>query len=155
MGTATPPKQGESCMEIATGYFARAKDYAKEGWTLISIALKDAWFLSKDLKITSLKELAPTPEILKLKDDPEEYEKRFRAEVLSTIDWCALYSKLCSIARAENKEKVVFLCYESPEKFCHRHIVAKWLGEKTCVPIKEVVLQPRPAYDIFDSDSLA
>ena len=142
-------------MTIGTGYFSKAKSYAKEGWTLISIALKDAWFLSNDLKITSLKELAPTPEILSLKDNPEEYEKRFRAEVLSKIDWCALYSKLCSIARAENKEKVVFLCYESPEKFCHRHIVAKWLGEKTGVPIKEVVLQPRPAYDIFDSDSLA
>ena len=142
-------------MTIGTGYFSKAKFYSKNGWALVSIALKDAWFLPNDLKITSLKELAPTPEILKLKDNPEEYEKRFHAEVLSKIDWCVLYSKLCTIARAEKKEKVVFLCYESPEKFCHRHIVAKWLGDKTCVPIKEVVLQPRPAYDIFDSDSLA
>lgn len=140
-------------MQIATGYFAKAKSYAKEGWALISIALKDAWFLSNDLKITSLKELAPTPEILSLKDNPEEYEKRFRDEVLSKIDWCALYSKLCAIARAENKEKVVLLCYESPEKFCHRHIVAQWLGDKIGVPIKEVVLEPSPILDLFGSDS--
>ena len=142
-------------MLFGTGYFSKAKAYAKDGWSLISIALKDAWFLPNDLKITSLKELAPTPEILKLKDNPEEYEKRFRAEVLSKIDWCALYSKLCTIATAENKEKVVLLCYESPEKFCHRHIVAKWLGEKTGVLIKEVMLPQKSGYDIFDSDSLA
>ena len=140
-------------MTIGTGYFSKAKSYAKDGWSLISIALKDAWFLPNDLKITSLKELAPTPEILKLKDSPEEYEKKFRAEVLSRTDWHVLYSKLYAIALMENKEKVVLLCYESPEKFCHRHIVAQWLGDKIGVPIKEVVLEPSPVLDLFDSDS--
>lgn len=142
-------------MTIGTGYFSKAKSYSKDGWALISIALKDAWFLSNDLKITSLKELAPTQEILKLKDNPEQYERKYRGEILSKVDWVSIYKRLSTIAKEEKKEKVVLLCYESPEKFCHRHIVAKWLGEKTCVPIKEVVLQPRPASDIFDSDSLA
>lgn len=142
-------------MLFGTGYFSKAKDYAKDGWALFSIALKDAWFLPKDLEITSIKELAPTPEILSLKDNPEEYEKRFRADVLSKINWWMLYKKLCTLALAMKRDKGIFLCYETPEKFCHRHIVAKWWEEKTGVPIKEVVLQPRPAYDIFDSDSSA
>jgi uncharacterized protein YeaO (DUF488 family) len=139
-------------MTIGTGYFSKAKSYAKDGWTLISIALKDAWFLPSDLKITSLKELAPTPEILKLKDNPEEYEKRFRAEVLSKIDWYALYSKLCMIARAENKEKVVFLCYESPEKFCHRHIVAKWIEDGLGKVVSEVSPKQQQNQSLFNSD---
>ena len=25
---------------------------------------------------------------------------------------------------------IILLCYETPEKFCHRHSVAKWLNEK-------------------------
>lgn len=142
-------------MLIGTGYFAKVRDYAKDGWALVSIALKDAWFLPNDLKITSLKELAPNPDILQLKDNPEQYEARYREEILSKVDWVSIYKRLSTIAKEEKKDKVVLLCYESPEKFCHRHIVAKWLGEKTCVPIKEVVLQPRPAYDIFDSDSIS
>lgn len=142
-------------MEIATGYFARAKHYADDGFCLVSIAKVSPWFLPKGFKLHSIQSLAPTEEILKLKGRPDEYEKRYREEILSNLSAKDICGELERTASADCLDKVVLLCYESPEKFCHRHIVAKWLSEKTCVPIKEVVLHLRPAYDIFDSDSLA
>lgn len=32
----------------------------------------------------------------------------------------------------------IILCYETPEKFCHRFLVAKWLQEKTGIEITEI-----------------
>lgn len=34
-------------------------------------------------------------------------------------------------------DKIVFLCYEKPGKFCHRHIFAQWLSEKLEEPVEE------------------
>lgn len=31
----------------------------------------------------------------------------------------------------------IMLCYESPEKFCHRHILTDWLNEKFNININE------------------
>lgn len=142
-------------MLIGTGYFAKVRDYAKDGWALVSIALKDAWFLPNDLKITSLKELAPNPDILQLKDNPEQYEARYREEILSKVDWVSIYKRLSTIAKEEKKDKVVLLCYESPEKFCHRHIVAKWFGDKTGSTIKEIPVHPTSSSELFESDSVS
>lgn len=141
-------------MTIGTGYFSKAKAYSDDGWCLVNIALKKPWFLPVNLQMTDVDELSPTAEILALKDTPAEYEKTYEAKVLSKVNWLSLYAKLREIAKAEAKEKVVLLCYESPAKFCHRHIVARWLERHLGVPIKEVELQPKPIWDIFDSDSL-
>ena len=42
--------------------------------------------------------------------------------VLSRLDPVKVYHVL---------DNSVLLCWESPEKFCHRHIVAQWLEEAT------------------------
>ena len=145
MDTATPPKQGESCMEIATGYFARARQYADMGYALVSIAKTAPWFLAKELNLYSCEALNPTDDILALKDKPDEYEKRYRKEILSKIKATAIYHHLHLIAHQELTDKVVLMCYESVGKFCHRHIVAKWLEEKTGSSVKEVVLSQEAA----------
>lgn len=36
-----------------------------------------------------------------------------------------LAKRLVDIYRRANGKKVIFYCYETPEKFCHRHIFAK------------------------------
>ena len=43
---------------------------------------------------------------------------------------------------------VVLLCYETPEKFCHRHIAAQWLKDQTGIDIGEFELE-KPK-DLFD-----
>lgn len=143
-------------MEIATGYFAKARDYYADGWVLVSISLKDPWFVPDDIPMSALKELAPTQEILSLKDNPSEYARKYEEDVLPKLDWCELYNKLSTLADSAKRSKVALLCYEAPGKFCHRHIVADWLSKKTGTQIKEINLINKPSKnDLFDSDSFS
>ncbi len=140
-------------MEIETGYFAKAKTYAEMGYALISIARVAPWFLAKELNVYSFDFLAPTDDILALKDQPDKYTREYRREILGKLKPTVVFHKLWLIAHQEQKDKVVLLCYESPEKFCHRHLVADWLGDGLGREIREIVLPSRTpsALDLFDS----
>lgn len=76
--------------------------------------------------------LAPTREIFFAKKqgkiNEEEYEKRYREEVLSKLDPQKIYDIF--------KDNVL-LCWENPGKFCHRRIVAQWLHETIGVIVDE------------------
>lgn len=65
------------------------------------------------------------------KQDGDEvaYTQAYHEQVLSKLNPQQVYDDL--------KDKVV-LCWESSEKFCHRHIVAEWLKNELGVEIKEV-----------------
>ena len=128
-------------MEIATGYFAKAQSYADDGYVLVSIAKKKPWFLPDGLELHEEKRLAPTDEILSLKDNPVEYEKKYRNEVLRFWNPHEIYCSLYGWMVAHNAKKVVLLCYETPEKFCHRHIVAKWLSDGIGLEVKEASVE--------------
>lgn len=136
-------------MEIGTGYFAKARNYADAGYALVSIALKDPWFLPSTLKMHKLPELAPTEEILGLRLNPEVYKEEYFKQILKSP--LEIYSKIYAIAQEEKKDKVALLCYESPEKFCHRHLVARWLSNHIGCTVKEIELNSQES--LFDSDS--
>ena len=127
-------------MKIATGYFAKAQTYHNMGYSLVSVARTRPWFLPKELLVWYLSDLAPTGEIIGAKDNPKVYEKKYNEEILSKTSAQEILRKLERYAELECKEKVALLCYESPEKFCHRHIVAKWLGDALGVRIEEINL---------------
>ena len=139
-------------MDIATGYFAKASQYADAGYALVSIAKVVPWFLSKDLKLHSLPELAPTEEILALKDNPKEYESRYNEKILANINPWMIYQKLYDISLSARTDKVVLLCYEAPGKFCHRHIVAKWMGKYVGRTLVECQIRQDDTRSLFDSD---
>ena len=139
-------------MEIATGYFARAKNYADDGYVLVSIAKVTPWFFSKDLKLHSLPALAPTEDILSLRDRPAEYEKRYKNEILSHLSRMEVYQELSRLAQESAADKVVLLCYESSEKFCHRHIVAKWIEDGLGKVVSEVPQKQAAVQSLFESD---
>ena len=88
----------------------------------ISIALKTpAWFTGHRYP-----KLAPTPDILvEYQANGEEhlYMRRYLDEILGKLDQNAVYSELCALAGTKS---FALICYERPEKFCHRHIVAEW-----------------------------
>lgn len=73
--------------------------------------------------------LAPTDEILALKDKPNEYTPRYEKEVLSRVNRNMFVAYLKDLCKDTKKDKVALMCYEAPDKFCHRHIVARWLNE--------------------------
>ena len=59
----------------------------------------------------------------------EEYTREYYAKVLSKLDPEKVYADL--------KGKTI-LCWEGPGKFCHRHIVAKWLKDSLGIDVKEL-----------------
>lgn len=125
-------------MEIATGYFAKANTYHNMGYALVSIARTTPWFIAKELNVYSCQALNPTDEILALKDNPPEYEKRYNEEILKKSKAIDIYHSLHLIAHQEGTDKVVLMCYEGIGKFCHRYIVAKWLKDKLGMDVNEI-----------------
>ena len=130
-------------MKIGTGYFAKAKAYSDKGYALVSIARTRPWFLSKDLLVWYLSDLAPTGEIIGAKNNPSVYEEKYNKEILANTSAEEVLLQLERYASLSGKDKVVLLCYESPEKFCHRHIVARWLGDKIGQTIEEIDVKPK------------
>ena len=64
------------------------------------------------------------------------YTERFKNEILENIDineifksWSFKYGPL---------KKFVLLCYEEPNEFCHRHIVAEAIENKYSIKILEI-----------------
>lgn len=64
-----------------------------------------------------------------IKEAQELYTKRYREEVLDKLDAVEVYREL--------GERAVLLCWETPEKFCHRHLVAKWFKEELGIIVEE------------------
>ena len=119
-------------MKIYTSYFANLKNLEKEDVFPIGICCyPPKWFNGP-----SLGAIAPTPDILeKCKSSHAEYEKRYRAEVLSIFkDISILINRISYISGGKD---VALCCYEKPSDFCHRHIVAKWLEEQAGIEVKE------------------
>lgn len=94
----------------------------------VSIAAKSpSWYDGREYK-----KLAPKYWFFKKykKDgDKEFFTIQYKKEVLSVLDPKIVYEEL--------GENAVLLCWESSEKFCHRHLVAEWLMENLEINIKE------------------
>ena len=73
--------------------------------------------------------------------DNDFYIRHFKEEVLSQLDRNKVLEELYAITgggKVDDKN-VVLVCYERPEEFCHRHLVAEWLSEVLPYTIKECV----------------
>ena len=123
---------------LRTGYFAKAKQYADAGFALVSIALKQPWFLPNGLRLFQLRHLAPSEELLALKDNPIVYAPKYMADILSEQNAEAMLARLRNIATEAKTDKVVLLCWEAPGKFCHRHLVSSWLRSQLGIDVREM-----------------
>lgn len=77
------------------------------------------------------KDLAPPWELiqnLKETGNEQQYVENYYKRVLNQLDPRKVYQDL--------KDNII-LCYESPEKFCHRHIVSYWLNNELGLQISE------------------
>jgi hypothetical protein len=94
----------------------------------VSIAAKcPKWYKGREYK-----KLAPKYWFFKkYKEDGDEesYTKSYYKEVLNKLNPREVYNEL--------GEDAVILCWEAPDKFCHRHIVAEWLSDNLVIEIKE------------------
>lgn len=110
-------------MNIYTSYFAKAK---KLPANLIQIAIcqyKPEWFTGPCIRM-----LAPSPTILhnyKCTKDEAYYIGQFTA-YLRSLEFVKVMEAIEDVSEGRD---AVLLCYERPEDFCHRHLVADWLTE--------------------------
>ena len=104
---------------IYTSYFAAMRKMTNEQKkNCISISR----FTPKGIIIPRYTLLAPSAMILsnyKMYKDELEYTIHFTNH-LNRLDIEKIYRDL---------DGKILLCYESPEKFCHRHLVAKWFND--------------------------
>ncbi len=116
---------------IYTGRFAELTKYREKGIVLVSIA----GYAPDDYKGIQFKVLAPKyvwwKEWHDKKLSNEWYQQKYQETVLDKLNPKVIANRLKSFG-----ENVVLLCYEKPNEFCHRQLVADWLrGAK--IPVYE------------------
>ena len=142
-------------MTLHTSYFGninKIKQEDQEPPVFVSIAGKTpSWFDGPRMP-----ELAPKKEWWtewheRFKDSLESsesvtwYTKKYKETVLSCLNQVSVVTKL-----GELSKNIVLLCYETPEKFCHRHLVSEWIdsaylkhGRESCEWMNSELVDPK------------
>ena len=113
---------------IYTGYYSKMKEYADLGLTLLSISRTKPEFAKSCIDIP---QLFPSDKILwdhkKGKIDEMEYTSKY-LDQLNELGADRIIKMIQIFG-----DNVVLLCWESPEKFCHRHILADYINKNSVV----------------------
>lgn len=83
------------------------------------------------------KKLAPNWSILseyKAAKSEQKYREQFDALIIDKLNPREVLKELAAMSQGND---VALVCYERPDAFCHRHIIAKWLSGFTKQPIEE------------------
>ena len=117
---------------IYTGYYSKIKEYVDSGLTLLSISRTKPEFAKSCIDIP---QLFPSNKILwdhkKGKIDEMEYTNKY-LDQLNELGIDRIIKMIQIFG-----DNVVLLCWESPEKFCHRHILADYINKNSGVVVKE------------------
>ena len=116
-------------MEIYTSYFGNIKELKKAGIIPISIA---RW-VPKWYNGISLKNVAPTPSMLKEDITRDEYIARYKA-MIKNVNAREFIENLSYFTKGQ---PCALLCYEKPNEFCHRHLLAEYLNKELGLNIQE------------------
>lgn len=117
---------------LYTSYFAKLK---KLPAAIVPVAIcgkAPAWYSGLQYK-----KLAPKYSFFsewKRTHDNAYYIEHFNAEVLGGLDAGEVVRELSEMTGGK---AVALVCYERPEGFCHRHLVADWL-RRSGHPCKEI-----------------
>lgn len=117
-----------------TSYFANIKNLPKDA-IVISICGK----APDGYKGRQYKKLAPKWDFFKVwkeTQDNEYYVECFKKQVLGNLSLKEVFDDLFGVLsesyytfEEDIPMDIVFVCYETPDKFCHRHIIAEWFEE--------------------------
>ena len=117
---------------IYTGYYSKIKEYVDSGLTLLSISRTKPEFAKSCIDIP---QLFPSDKILwdykKGKIDEMEYTSKYLNQLNERgVDRIIKMIQIFG-------DNVVLLCWESPEKFCHRHILADYINKNSNINVEE------------------
>ena len=123
---------------IYTGYWAKASEYEANGLTPVGISgwSPDGWTGK------TYKKLAPKYAWWREWHDKHLSEQWYMTKYFDTV-----LNKLNPVAVVNDLQKmgqdVVLLCFETPDKFCHRHLVASWLRATKVADVREYILNSK------------
>ena len=119
---------------IYTSYYSNYKKYS--GFYRISISRKTP----NDAADISLKFLAPDSSLLCGYKNGNIGEEEYARRYLSSLEELHDNGTLDKFAHylINHSMDVVLLCYERPDKFCHRHLLADYLNKQYGLEIKEL-----------------
>lgn len=117
---------------IYTSYFAKLNSLPKDIIPISICGKAPDWYGGFQYK-----KLAPKYDFfMKWKEnhDNDYYIKCFNEQVLDKLD---IYTVMRDLNEFINNleplgiysKDICLICYEKPEDFCHRHLVAEWLGK--------------------------
>lgn len=109
---------------IYTTYFAKIRRLPKEIVPVAICAKTPDWYEG----LTYKKLAPPLGVLMKYRQDKDEqaYTKEYRRQILNLLDADTVLRELSVLTGGRD---FALVCYENPDKFCHRHLVANWLME--------------------------
>ena len=116
-------------VSIYTGYFDCLDKYLFANLAPVSICGRAPdWYIGRQMK-----KFAPRLWFYeKYKNKvitASDYVIFYRNEVLSRFSMKDVFEEFKGVAQAFKASGIVLLCYEKPEEFCHRHLLANALNE--------------------------
>lgn len=130
---------------LYTSYFGKMKRLPADCVTISICGKAPDWYTGLQYK-----KLAPKWEFFKIwkeTKDNDYYVREFDRQVLSVLDAKQCLEDLVHKLSLEQQElyrqgklAIVLLCYEKPDDFCHRHLVADWFM-KHGIDCKEYVYE--------------
>ena len=113
---------------IYTSYFAKLKSLPEDVVPISICGKAPDWY-----KGLQYKKLAPKYNFfMKWKEthDNEYYIRCFNEQVLNKLNIQNVIRDLIDlIPEGMSDKSIALICYEKPEDFCHRHLVAKWFND--------------------------
>ena len=115
--------------DIYTGYYAQMKNYRKAGLIPVSIAWgTPVWYEGE-----TCFEVAPPYKLIKAYKTEgmsiEEYSKKYIEHLDTNVKWSAVLKRFKEISDKYKGADLVLVCFEKPEDFCHRHLLADYLND--------------------------
>lgn len=133
---------------IYTSYFSKVKALAGQNLNLVFVSIAGIipnWFDNSLIEIHKFKKLMPKykwwsewREMFSSNLDSYEskswYSNKYHETILDKLNAREVYNELLDLS---DHKDVVLLCYETPEKFCHRQLVSQWFNNDNikCVEI--------------------
>lgn len=109
-----------------TSYYAKINKIDRSMYTLAAISYRKPDFCDESVLDCSF--LGPWKDLLDGYKNGTISEKEYTDQYLENLRRC--WPGISSWFLANAAKNIVFLCYEKPSSFCHRHLLAQFLEEQ-------------------------
>lgn len=133
-------------MEIYTSYFDNIKTLEDNNIVPVSICC----YPPRDLNLHNYSLFAPSRDILSnCRGSITLYKQRFTREILNMLSKDDVDNFLKELKTNFEGKDIALCCYEKPNEFCHRHLVAEYLNQNFGLHITEYINSKKQQNSLF------